>query len=61
MKTRVTGGRRVSADLQQICPVQSLLVLQCCVLQVAAQIPSQHSGVVPLQSADWAQGWGQGV
>jgi hypothetical protein len=61
VKVLVAGGRRVIADLQQICPGQSLLVSQCCVRQVAEQIPSQQSGVVPPQSEDWAHGCGQVV
>jgi hypothetical protein len=60
-KVTVLAGRRVSADLQQICPVQSELTSQYCVLHVLEQTPSQQSGVVPPQSEDCVHSFGQAV
>jgi hypothetical protein len=52
-KTTGGGGKSCAGDLQQICPSQSLLVLQV-LGQLAAQSPWQQIGVVidPLQSAE---------
>jgi len=57
----VAGGRRVSADLQQICALQSLLSLQV-LGQAVLQMPPQHSSpAMVLQSTDWVQAFGQGA
>lgn len=56
----VAAGTRVSADLQQILPVQSLLWSQYWIAQVAEQTPSQQIGfAVPAQSVDCVQSCGQ--
>jgi len=55
----VASGTRVRADLQQICPAQSLLTLQV-FGQDLPHMPLQHtSPEVVLQSADWAHALGQ--
>jgi hypothetical protein len=46
------------ADLQQICPEQSLLSRQV-LGHVAWQTPSQHK-LPPVQSLDWVHAFGQG-
>jgi hypothetical protein len=57
----VALGSRVSADLQQIWPGQSLLCWQV-FGQLLLQIPSQQiSPPAVLQSTDWAQTLGQAV
>jgi hypothetical protein len=55
----VGGGRFTSADLQQICWLQSELVLQV-FAQVVEQTPLQQiSFAAVLQSVDWVQSLGQ--
>jgi hypothetical protein len=53
------SGTLKLAALQQICPVQSLLVSQVCG-QVAAQSPSQQIAVVPEHSDEVVHAVGQG-
>lgn len=58
-KVTVASGTRVRADLQQICPEQSLLTLQV-LGQDLLHMPLQHtSPAAVLQSADWAHALGQ--
>jgi hypothetical protein len=58
-KIPVGGGRFTSADLQQICWLQSELVLQV-FAQVVEQTPLQQiSFPAVLQSVDWVQVLGQ--
>jgi hypothetical protein len=61
-KTRGAGGKSCAGDLQQICPLQSLLWLQL-LGQLAAQSPWQQMGDVvdPLQSAEDAHCLGHAV
>jgi hypothetical protein len=61
-KSAGAGGRSVAGDLQQICPVQSLLCSQL-LAQVAAQSPLQQIGDVrePAQSEDVVHALGQVV
>lgn len=57
----VAAGSRVSADLQQICPLQSLLTSQV-FLQLLLHVPSQQSSpAAVLQSLDWVQAVGHVV
>jgi UDP-N-acetylenolpyruvoylglucosamine reductase len=53
------AGSPNTADLQQICPVQSLSCMHC-LAHVAAQVPLQQSWPVWLQSEDVVQLFGQG-
>jgi hypothetical protein len=59
-KSAGAGGRSDAGDLQQICPVQSLLCSQL-LAQVAAQSPLQQIGDVsePAQSEDVVHALGQ--
>jgi hypothetical protein len=58
-KTTVGGGSFTSADLQQICWLQSELVLQD-FAQVVEQMPLQQISLLAvLQSVDCAQAVGQ--
>jgi hypothetical protein len=61
VKTIVAGGSFTSADLQQICWLQSELVLQV-FAQVVEQMPSQQISLLAvLQSVDSVQVLGHGV
>jgi hypothetical protein len=60
-KIMVGGGRFTSADLQQICWLQSELVSQV-FAQVVEQTPLQQiSFAAVLQSVDWVQSLGHGA
>lgn len=55
----VASGNRVRADLQQICPEQSLLAPHVLGQVLLHMPPQQISPAAVLQSADWAQATGQ--
>jgi hypothetical protein len=61
-KTTGAGGRSCEGALQQICPLQSLLLVQL-LGQLAAQSPWQQIGVAddPAQSAEDAHCFGHAV
>ena len=58
-KVMVAPGRRVRADLQQICPEQSLLTLHDFGHDLLQMPLQQISPAVVLQSVDWPQALGQ--